>query len=81
VVVFTGDIEGQSIEMKMTLSAVDGGFEAQIVEATVGGQTVPAEFFADINAELSSSIFDDENYTVNSVTITDTEITVEATRN
>lgn len=80
VVVFTGTIQGFDVELRMTLEAKDGGLYAQITEATVGGEAVPAEMFEEVNADLASSIFDDEEYTIDSVTITDTEIVIEATK-
>jgi hypothetical protein len=79
-IVLTGDVEGMAVVMEMTVDVVEGGVTAQITNVTVDGMPMDAEMFADVNAELSKSIFDDPNYAVDSVVITDTDMTITATR-
>jgi glucose/arabinose dehydrogenase len=79
-IVLTGSVEGMAVVMEMTVEEVEGGVTTQITNVTVDGQPMDPALFADTNEELSQSIFNDPDYAVDSVVITDTDMTVTASR-
>jgi hypothetical protein len=80
-IVLTGDVEGQALEMVLTAAAVEGAVSMEIVSVTVNGEPMDLAMFTGMEAELSQMVYpDDADYVIDDITITDTEISITASR-
>jgi hypothetical protein len=77
-IVFTGDAEGMSVELEMTMQAsADGGVLIEVTNVLVDGSPMPVDMFEGMGAEISDTFYHpEEGYIVESVEITEDTITI-----
>jgi hypothetical protein len=76
-IVFIGEAEGMPIELEMTMQAsADGGVVIEVTEVLVDGSPMPIEMFEEMGTAMSDTFYHpEEGYVVESVEITDDQIT------
>lgn len=75
-IVFIGESEGMSVELGMTMEASDGGVLIEVTEVYVDGTAMPVDMFEEMGTQMSETFYHpEEGYVVESVEITDDQIT------
>lgn len=75
-IVFIGESEGMTIELGMTMEASDGGVLIEVTEVYVDGTEMPVDMFEEMGTEMSETFYHpEEGYVVESIEITDDQIT------
>jgi hypothetical protein len=75
-IIFMGESEGMSIELGMTMTASDGAVLIEVTEVLVDGTSMPVDMFEEMGTEMSETFYHpDAGYVVESIEITDDQIT------
>jgi hypothetical protein len=74
--VFTGESEGMSVDVEMTMEASDGAVLIEVTEVLVDGTSMPVDMFEEMGTQMSETFYHpEEGYIIESIEITDDQIT------